>query len=757
MFDRVGEADLYWAEPETDVDVEWVDTSGNVVWTWEGYFLSYEYGEADVGGQLVITCNGAMRELDNFQAKPEYLYQPLPYEVAILRQFNRLTRMQVPDPHSTVFPAGWDVRFDPSKYPASTPWVTPNGLQAGVLWSGMLTRETGHFEPVLSSYVQGLLSNMWTASGQFTLLLDPGRLPVLRHRTHANAPDDTTLLVDLLWPGVKLSASKDFSQRVGVVYASGKSASGDTYSGMQVAIDGSRTWYEPMAYRRQLYPDDPQVNPWRETRRMTKEVNLSFSDGLTAEEATRASQGYLSRFCDPGVTGQLILDTDPIVGGQTFPRQAIRAGMTVWVAGLFGSGMLLHITESSVDHAGTQTLTLDSLFRDQLTVDQVRRRGRDALVPYRMLSTSGLYNPRIPDLLFPWSYAKGAGVMPFNGADLFTKLGPTALPVASAASWDSVEFPWTPFTKAFPPRTNEGLYIKVPPANKLDADLNWAWHGTMAYQVMLAAAGTIKLMQFAAYDGDGNVKQVPFHLSLYTVNGVNVAAMPQIPVDTWNLKATGATVSSVNGSTVGALNNLPRGHGLNIGDVLRLTSSLAAVGPQGLEVVVTGVNATSALFAFYATASVTASARCRVEQAWSDPINNGMPYPAGQHYPFFPGAWEKILPNGQTPTNSQQVVPSVGTSLLAGWGTFFELAGYWPGAGGSFEDRGSPTGLLVDESPISFDFTNIPNGVSIYDTPATNQASPNRVMAYLMVYCDADPYEPTYFLGRMFRQELIAT
>jgi hypothetical protein len=882
LLDAPGTGDLMWCMPEANIDVVWVsadpDADGEPVFTWEGYIVSFEYGS----NGLTLACTGAMMQQDNYLAKPRYLYQPLPYEIAIALQFEdkpglRLAPLrgfhygkaiaiadfdpgptskadaadpkwagntgqgplawpskgdppyrvvQTAEPHgllekdtvrigsssvkkgsgkrnngifgvlrvlsdtdflvrmptgattfvshggnlvkpghlrfrrSSMFPPWWDKKFDTTKYPASKPYLLPTGVGHGDLWSAMLTRDTGKFEPALSNYVQGMLSNMHTSRGQFTLLLDPGRQPYLTHRDHLHAPGSTTLVVDLLWPGVAFgSLSRDFSQRIGVVYAQGRATNGDVYTGMQVTADGSSTWYVPAASRRQV---DPEFNnPWLDLTKMRKEVMVSYSDGLDEQEAIRASRDHLQRFSDPGLTGTLQLSSDPLRNGEPFPRQAIQAGMSVQVRGLFGrpDGVLFHITEQSIDAESKVSLTLDSLYRDHLTVDQVRKRGHDSLVPYRMLSTAGTYDPKIPDLLYPWSYKNGAGCIPFGAKELFTKKGPEAFPRGSVSGMFDIPFPWTEYTTKFPPSAKPEYYIKCDVADMTNADKNWAnanraLKNFKAYTMHLAAAGEIKLLQIAAYNADGTVKRVPFHVSIWYVSGITPMHMPKLPGIKLVTVAKNASARTTNGTKNLVVVNLPKGHGLGVADRFTLATPSGSTQVDG-DYVATSATATTVSAQLTKNATSTSSYKTKVVH-WtiSDP-DPRTSYSVGQAYPFFPQAWEKILPDGRTPTNLTQVLPASMHPPMVGYGNYYEKAGFWPGSSG---DGDGATGLLSDEGGFSFDFRQPDlglGGIDVKKDAAYNQKSPNRVTAYVMIFCDADTAHSTYFLGRAFRKEYL--
>lgn len=522
MLDELGSDDLWWMVPEADVDIVWVTAEDEVIFRWEGFLASFDYAANDAGGELNVTCQGAMYQMDNYLAFPEYVYAPLPYEKAIARQFANRPDSRLA-PFQVEFPSWWTTRFDASSYENSPEFLIPSGLTDGALWSGMVTRATGSFDTVLTSYIQGLLGSMHTDTGQFTLALDQGRVPVLRHRDRKVTPDAATLEVNVLWPGVEIGGlSRDFSQRLNVVYGQGKALNGQAFTGMKVSADGSRTFYEPLAARRGVHP---QVNnPWYAATTMRKEVNLSIYEGVTEDEARVVARRHLERFSDPGVTGSVSLRVDPLLDGQAYPRELISAGQSLVIRGLFGrpEGVLFHITEASVSGESTD-LTLDSKFRDQLTVQEVRLRGRDSLSPVRMI-TLGQFGPNVPDQLFPWSYEMGSGFVPKGSNALFRGMPST------------ITFPWQDWTTSRPPRDPQWAdnYIRVGPAS-FDADDNWANRtpgGVFTpYAVRMSQAGEARMFQIAAYDRNGRILRVPFHVSFYATNGTSVSSMPMLGED----------------------------------------------------------------------------------------------------------------------------------------------------------------------------------------------------------------------------------
>jgi hypothetical protein len=770
VLDKIGTGDLEWLRPEADVDIVFTGEGPGAYGAWAGYLASFDYAEEGPNVVLSVSCKGAMTQADNYLAKPEYLYRPIPYERAIARQFEDRLDLRLA-PMRVEWPSWWTAKFNSSdRNYANRPWMVPEEVANGALWSAMVTRETGSWEPVLTGYVQGLLANMWTDRGQFTLVLDAGRIPVLRHRDHLTQPDASTLVVDVMHPGVKVTPSMDYTQRIGAVYVQGRSLNGDTYTGMQVSADGTSTWYQPAAASRLVHPGEAEYNEWLDLSVMRREVMLSFSEGLTYEEAQAAALRHQQRFATPGVTANITLTSDPLREGVLFPRQGITAGMSIQARSLLGraDGVLFHITECSQSHDGTVSLTVDSLYRDQLTVDQVRKRGRDSLTIARTLSTSGTYSPKIPDLLFPWSYANGSGAMPFGMHTIVGKLGPEAVskdPAGYKGDPYEVPFPWEEYTTRFPPSSHSSKYIAIGPKDDI-ANMNWAnvkrrgaksdaanLSAFKAYPVRLSAKGEIRLVQFAAYDRTGHVKKVPFHVSLYYQSGVSYTHMPKIPTDAYRKITTAATVAVKQGSKTVTVTKLPRGHGLGVGEYVGIDSKGAA-DPLGVDGEWPVLTSSTTSITFELAANWTAAA-ASVTATVSERYSKNGAYSAGQYYPFFPEAWERVLPTGQIPGFVKQVGVNDTATLIAGWGTGFEKAGFWPRSSLGKTDADA-TGLLVDETGFSYDFTGRDSGVNQYNSQAKNMKTPDRITAFVMVYCDADAVAGTYFMGRMYRKETLS-
>jgi len=127
----------------------------------------------------------------------------------------------------------------------------------------------------------------------------------------------------------------------------------------------------------------------------------------------------------------------------------------------------------------------------------------------------------------------------------------------------------------------------------------------------------------------------------------------------------------------------------------------------------------------------------------------GMPYPAGDRYPFFPGAFDTVKPNGEEQNNPNVLLPD-GAQQVVAWGTHFEPAGYSPGL---YSSGSGKTGRLVDEGSWSFDASSVA-GWDKYSA-ANNAKNKTAGMLYILIFCDDHPVpsKPIYFLGRLYRSE----
>ena len=649
--DRPGSGDLDWLVPWSDVDIVWYnEDNAPTPWVWEGFIVS-----EDIGSPYKISLKGALYQADNYLAAPWYPQYPVPYEILISQvlspSFNPTLRTT---PLRVVFPDDWTTVV-PAPSPMAYLWyLKPWGVSVGQKWTGLTSRSTGSWEPLLTGFIQALLGVMFTADGgQWTITKDTGRAPVLHVRSVLLTPTEDTLVVYYGAPGVELTLSRDFTQSANVVYGTGSDLHGTTFSGQQVSADGKSTYYEPFSFMPTVHPrfNNPRLNP----NFVRKETRLTFTPGMSHLEAEQTAQTHLQRFADPGYTGTLNLTSDPLLGGVPFNKHLIRAGRTILVKGFRGADLMFHISEATVNpKSGTAVLSIDSKFRDALTVDDVKARTRDALDPVKQLQV-GKFTSTVQDSVKPWSYSTGSGVIPSGGSldatNLFTRL------------MDPNErFPWTNATRTYPPSRYPNYYIKIGPR---DANANNNWCGVTrdnkyhaSVPIKMSQSGTIRLSQFAIYDENGYVLPSRFHIAIYTETATR-DDMPTI----W----TGAT------------------------------------GTGG--------------------------------------------YPAGQHYPFFEGAFEQTKVTGEQQNQSEALLAQ-SAGLVIGWGNYYEGAGYYPGTSSA---GNPPTGMLVDETPWGFDTT----GNSSFDVRSAKntQNDSNAGILSLEFYCDGQGSRPVFLLGRLWRQE----
>lgn len=529
LFDTPGQGDLDWLVPDGDIDIIWFNYGAHdYTFSWEGFIVSFNMSMGGTDSSFQIDLKGALYGLDDYLAKPTFPRRPIPYEVLIQNAFDtdehpcRLKQLKI------TFPEDWNTKvpeYTGPKYYRST--LKPAGVTPGQKWTGLTARNTGSWEPVLSGFVQSLLSTMFDeGASQWTIRNNGLRRPELYLRAQPMADDPGILEITLGAPGVTVQATKDFTQRANTVYGQGTDEAGIAFAGMAVSPSGSNTFFKPYAWSPLVYPR--KNNPSLNRKVKPKETMLRFSDGLDEQAATRVAEGQLQRFADPGFTGSLTLLTDPLTSdGDVFPRMLIKAGTTIRINDLFGmsEGLLVHVTQTTADYdALSVSLNFDSKYRDVLTVDEVQARTRDALSPLRALQV-GKFSNTIQDLLFPWSYKEGSGVIPSGGGFNATKFFMEKVPVEAT-------FPWTDWTTKYPPKDYPNYYIKIGKTNTTDSSSNWCaiprdGDKGLAFPFRMGQSGNIRLTQIAAYDRNGNVLPVRFHVSFYMHTGTGPDAMPE--------------------------------------------------------------------------------------------------------------------------------------------------------------------------------------------------------------------------------------
>lgn len=699
VFDEPGQGDLWWLVPYADVNIIWENVGDHdYEWSWEGFIVSESLEFSDSSSTLTVECKGALYQADNYLAQPWFPSRPVPYELLIKDALDPHAHQGLRiRPLDIVWPADWDRKVPEWNRDNYLRFLKPWGVSVGQKWTGLTTRSTGGWDPMLTGFVQGLLSVMYDNGGaQWTVMKRPGRQPVLRLRRPAGYEDQSLVRIQMGDPGVEAQMSRDFTQSANVIYGQGQDIAGTAFSGMQITSDGQKTYYKPYAHSPYVHPK--VKNPRMNSAIVRKEANMKFPNGLDEQAAQEVAQAQLQRFADPGFTGTITLRTDPMdASGKIIPRFLIQAGQSILIEGIRGNteGVLAHVVKVNVNVSeATTQITFDSKYRDQLTVAEVRARTLDSLTPLRSLQV-GKFSNTVQDLLLPWSYRQGSGCIPSTGVG-----GKDATHFFTQVLPENAEFPWTQWTTRHPPKDPKSAkyYIKIGPADIHDSRNNWSGYTNLtgkarkakidqigylpriAYPIKMAQAGTIRLVQIAAYDRDGNLKPVRFHVSLYTggvSSGITQSAMPRIPKQ-------------------------PQGD-----------PRVRILGPEN--------------------------------NTYRDKVDAGKPQPN----PFFENAWETWLPDGLQPgSDGQLYTASQGSNLTIGWGNFFEPAGYSPGRQSKDAVK---TGMLTDESSWSFDTTDS-SRINRYEQESTKK-NPDAGRMYLMIYCDDQGNEPVFFMGRIWRQE----
>lgn len=514
-FDSPGEGDLWWLVPWTMFEIRWEQEGALLDWRWEGFFVS-----EDISSPYTITCKGRMYQADNYLMKPFFPQQPIPYEQLIEYALSPLRNPGLLlSPLRIEWPQGWNTRVPDPDSPDYLWFLRPQGVSVGQRWTGLVSRNTGSWNKALSEYIQSLLANMYTPEGdQWTLTLE-GSQPVLSVREPLTGPDDQTLVVFNGMPSLEHTISRDFSTSVNVIYGTGRALNGSEFSGQKVSTDGTRTWYEPFGWSPLVYPNDGS-NPGFNPSIMRQEAHMSFQQGMDEKVVREVAEAKRRKFADPGYAGNITLNIDPMVSGKPFNRRLITAGRRILLKNYRGTDVLFHISDVTVNaDDGQVSMTVDSKYRDALTVHEVLARTRDALDPVNSLQV-GKQSVTVQDLLKPWSYTEGSGVLPSGGDKDATDLFRT-MP-------SDMVYPWTSWTSKYPPSSYPQYYVKVMPTNGTKAEERWQEDG-YSVPIKMAQNGQVRLSQIAAYKADGSIAPVSFHISLYLNGGVSQADMPMIP------------------------------------------------------------------------------------------------------------------------------------------------------------------------------------------------------------------------------------
>lgn len=627
---------------------------------WRGFVVSIDIPDERQG--VTVQCQGSLFQLDRYMEKPYFPPRPQAMEYLIAQSFDPSVTMangRVGRPNlrttqlEVAFPAGWQLKGTGGP---TTPYLV-EGVAAGANWSGYSTRATGAWDRSLTGFVQGLLAVMYVPDeagvniGDQWTILPRGNTPVLQIRDRFKEYDFT------LWygtPGVSIRVNRDTSPVANIIYGEGSGTDGAIWRSAVISPDGSHTSYEPLAFIKQVYPAPGSGvdNKLFDKNIMLNEQKLTYGAGFGQDMAIQSAEKSLGRDQDPGWNGSVVLKVDP----EEINKFAIKAGMTVLIKGVFGTGdvgVRFHIADMEAQPMeNTVTMKIDTRYRDLLNLEESQVRTRDPLTPAKMLQINNR-SSIIEDVMAPWDYSAGSGYVPFpaNAAvDYYNEMSrnaPEPFPYKRWIGGISTDLDTAP-------ASNSGAFVRCKAAAKKP---NKRW--TFA-KVMLSAKGEIRLSQIAAYNGDGTPALCDFHVSIYYPGSANAV------VDIYQMPKNGKK---------------------------------------------------------------------------------------GQSDPFDPDAFESIDPTTNLPwvVDKDWHMPNPDAGYIIGWGNAIQRAGYSPGR---FSDGHGKTGLLIDESPWSYDFTNSSNFVNNVSGPKPIKglsALSSDVLCTVAFY--ATHTQDVYFAARFYRND----
>lgn len=228
----------------------------------------------------------------------------------------------------------------------------------------------------------------------------------------------TTLAVDGVMGSADIAAVKWIQRKRGILVdgVMGPQTWAATWNIGAVGGDLS-TVRLPMAVRSEvepfLYGANGAVvgeNPDYDPSIIRHEIDVDLGAGVTKEQGREMAQRILERGMDPGVVGTLTLMTCPWEGS----RWEMNAGENVLIKGFRGEDLLCRIVALDADPESlTVKLTVDSEFRDAMTVMQVLDRNRESKAdPARRPGNPNKRSRLDQDLATPFEGESPAGRLP---------------------------------------------------------------------------------------------------------------------------------------------------------------------------------------------------------------------------------------------------------------------------------------------------------------------------------------------------------
>lgn len=598
--------DTWWLRENVNVDILWIPATTvssdhpviNPLTNAYGMFLHPEDAEVIWEGFTIsidpslqgvtLNCQGALFQVDKYLAKPLYPLVPKSVESMIARYFDPMRRglytQAMTIEESDLMPYT-QTDYDEFAQGMDGYRMIPSALVPGQdNWTGYVTRNTGGWEPALTGYIQGQLSFMYVnpakkpgdttlvSGDQWTITKLPGRVPHMHIRRQSKEP---TLVAWYGQPGVEARLSRDASQVSNVIFGRGTGYDRSAWLVMNQpenhewftwspigAIPNVHHWddWEP-ELREKLYEGydgeyERQNDIWVRERFWN-----AIPPGIDFEQGQDIAAQYIERDQLPGWSGDITLRSDlKDPAGNWRSKWSIKVGDVIWLKGFYGTDGVTAVTGTNKFHVSqvsmqptdnTVVLTVDTKFRDLLTVEEALKNSRDPLAPVKMLEI-GKSSVVVEDLAIPWDKKGGSGCLPIKNVKLHL---------------NNVSFPWESITTAHPPgdyldpdvslayqnvhldrdnyklpggmirgRRKEGSsdmlnshYLSAAnafylPINCGNPDPNYRWS---FFPIKLSQAGTINSVEIAMYDINGNVIPIQFSVSLWMQPNLTETSMPR--------------------------------------------------------------------------------------------------------------------------------------------------------------------------------------------------------------------------------------
>ena len=319
-YEILGVGDLFWLQPYANVEINLIRPNNTTKVLWEGMLGSIDDSVSADSSNLTIECLGALYQLDFYVSKPQNrTYENMRlYERAIADEFLGKPALKTQN---------CVIQYPPGLTSAS-----------GTDWK---TRYSGSWDPTLTGYIQRLLSDMIhtpldpeVKEGQWTLMKNPGRIPVLKLRDE-DAVDYTVVAGS---PGVTHDLKSDHSQAVNVIYGEGTDEAGTTWRNAEVIVDDTvrpaeaTLLYHPLGWDETVHPaiksesvngapTSPAPHAY-DPNYVRVEASVQYNGPVSLIDARRSAQQQVFRELAAGHYGTITLGIDPPQGS----RFEIKAG-----------------------------------------------------------------------------------------------------------------------------------------------------------------------------------------------------------------------------------------------------------------------------------------------------------------------------------------------------------------------------------------------------------------------------------------------